>query len=70
MPAGIQATGTRRFHAQVRKKGPVHDFGERRPVAVIDESYDTKGWLFNFETGEFICNTDDTDQSGTPYHNY
>lgn len=31
---------------------------------------DVGGWLFNTTTGEFIANTNVTDQVGTPYYSY
>lgn len=38
--------------------------------AVPPVASDVGGWLFNTTTGEFIANTNATDQSGTAYYSY
>ena len=35
----------------------------------VDED-DGLGWIYNYETGDIIANTDDQDQSGTSYSSY
>lgn len=40
-------------------------------TTVIDEVTDkTVGWVYNYQTGQIICNTDDTDESTNPYSGY
>lgn len=40
-------------------------------TTVIDETTDTTiGWIYNYQTGQIIPNTDDTDESGNAYHTY
>lgn len=40
-------------------------------TTVIDEVTDpTKGWIFNYTTGDIIANTDDTDDAGDSYTTY
>ena len=39
-------------------------------TVVIDEGDDSMGWVFNFETGDIIANTDDADASGVGYDTY
>jgi prepilin-type N-terminal cleavage/methylation domain-containing protein len=34
---------------------------------VADETKTTKGWVYNYQTGEIVVNTDDTDASGDQY---
>ena len=36
----------------------------------VDEAQTTKGWVYNYSTGEIICNTDDTDEAGDGYEDY
>ncbi|MCH8147678.1 MAG: hypothetical protein IH987_06735 [Planctomycetes bacterium] len=36
----------------------------------IDEGDDTEGWVYNYETGDIIANTNDLDKDGTPYSSY
>ncbi|MGD2108924.1 MAG: prepilin-type N-terminal cleavage/methylation domain-containing protein [Phycisphaerae bacterium] len=36
----------------------------------IDEADTTMGWIFNYQTGEIIVNTDDADESTTAYSSY
>jgi prepilin-type N-terminal cleavage/methylation domain-containing protein len=38
--------------------------------AAVDETETLKGWVYNYETGELIANTDDLDRSGVGYDNY
>jgi prepilin-type N-terminal cleavage/methylation domain-containing protein len=37
---------------------------------VVDESDATKGWVYNYQTGEIIANTDDPGESGDTYDTY
>ena len=37
---------------------------------VVDESELDYGWIYNFQTGDVIANTDDSDAGGTPYASY
>ncbi|UCE58261.1 MAG: prepilin-type N-terminal cleavage/methylation domain-containing protein [Phycisphaerales bacterium] len=39
-------------------------------TVVVDESDTEYGWIYNYKTGEIIANTDDSDDSGTPYSSY
>jgi prepilin-type N-terminal cleavage/methylation domain-containing protein len=40
-------------------------------TTVIDETTDdTKGWIYNYTTGEIIPNTDDNDEAGDPFSDY
>jgi prepilin-type N-terminal cleavage/methylation domain-containing protein len=34
---------------------------------VADETKNTKGWVYNYQTGEIVVNTDDTDAAGDQY---
>ncbi len=34
---------------------------------VSDETKTTKGWVYNYQTGEIVVNTDDTDGAGDQY---
>ena len=34
---------------------------------VADETKTTKGWIYNYQTGEIVVNTDDTDDAGDQY---
>ena len=34
---------------------------------VADETKTTKGWVYNYQTGEIVVNTDDPDQAGNQY---
>jgi len=36
----------------------------------VDEAQTTKGWAYNFATGDLIANTDDTDEAGKAYNTY
>lgn len=36
----------------------------------VDEGSASRGWVYNYLTGEIIPNTDDSDDSGTPYSSY
>ena len=36
----------------------------------IDEDEDSMGWVYNYETGNIIANTDDLDESGVGYDTY
>ena len=36
----------------------------------IDEGDDTEGWVYNYETGDIIANTNDLDKDSTPYSSY
>lgn len=41
------------------------------PISLgIDESKTNKGWVFNYETGTLIPNTDDLDDEGVGYDTY
>lgn len=40
-------------------------------TTAIDETTDkTLGWIYNYQTGQVIPNTDDNDESGLPYSGY
>ena len=40
-------------------------------TTVVDETTDpTKGWIYNYQTGEIVPNTDDTDESTVQYYDY
>lgn len=36
----------------------------------VSEAQAGKGWVYNYQTGEIIANTDDVDESGLSYCNY
>ncbi len=36
----------------------------------VAEAQDTKGWVYNYKTGEIIANTDDQDESEVGYDTY
>jgi prepilin-type N-terminal cleavage/methylation domain-containing protein len=36
----------------------------------IDEALTKRGWVFNYQTGELIANTDDLDEGGVAYDTY
>jgi prepilin-type N-terminal cleavage/methylation domain-containing protein len=36
----------------------------------VDEAQDTKGWVYNYQTGELVANTDDPDDNGDTYSTY
>lgn len=36
----------------------------------VDESKTTKGWVYNYKTGELKANTNDLDEAGTAYDTY
>ncbi len=38
--------------------------------SAINEAQVSRGWVYNYETGEIIPNTDDMDSSGVEYHTY
>lgn len=41
------------------------------PISLgIDESLTAKGWVFNYQTGDLIPNTDDLDDEGVGYDTY
>ena len=37
---------------------------------VVDESDDTKGWVYNYATGEIMVNTNDPDDNNEAYNTY
>ena len=37
---------------------------------VVDETDAEYGWIYNYQTGDIIANTDDSDAGGTPYTSY
>ena len=39
-------------------------------TTVIAEASTTMGWIYNYQTGELIINTDDTDEKTTAYSSY
>lgn len=39
-------------------------------TTVVDHAQTTMGWIYNYQTGDLIINTDDTDESTTPYTSY
>ncbi len=39
-------------------------------TTVIAEASTTIGWIYNYQTGDIIINTDDTDEKTTPYSSY
>lgn len=36
----------------------------------VNEGKKDHGWVYNYETGEIIANTDDLDNNGVPYNKY
>jgi general secretion pathway protein G len=36
----------------------------------VDESEDTMGWVYNYQTGEIVANCDDPDDNGANYNAY
>lgn len=41
------------------------------PIATaVDETKTDTGWVYNYQTGEFIINTNDPGEGGTTYNNY
>ena len=41
------------------------------PLTLVVNELDTQyGWIYNFQTGDVIANTDDSDAGGTPYTSY
>jgi len=41
------------------------------PVATaVDEAQTTMGWVYNYQTGEIVINTDDTDEKTRAYNTY
>ncbi|MCG3131624.1 MAG: hypothetical protein FLDDKLPJ_02428 [Phycisphaerae bacterium] len=36
----------------------------------VDEAQTTKGWVYNYATGDFIANTDDADENSKTYNTY
>lgn len=36
----------------------------------VNEAQTTKGWVYNYVTGDLIANTDDTDENGKAYNTY
>lgn len=36
----------------------------------VNEAQTTKGWVYNYVTGDFIANTDDTDENSKAYNTY
>ena len=39
-------------------------------IGEIDEGDDSEGWVYNYEIGEIIANSDDLDKDGKPYGSY
>ena len=40
-------------------------------TTAVDETTDTtKAWIYNYQTGDIIANTDDTDEAGDAYSTY
>jgi general secretion pathway protein G len=38
--------------------------------AALDEAQTNRGWVYNYQTGQIIANTDDLDESGVGYDTY
>jgi len=36
----------------------------------VDETQTTMGWVYNYQTGELVVNTNDTDENSTAYTSY
>jgi len=39
-------------------------------TGAVDEAQTTMGWVYNYQTGEIIVNTDDTDEKTRAYNTY
>jgi hypothetical protein len=39
-------------------------------TTAVDETQTTMGWIYNYQTGDIIVNTDDTDEKSVGYDTY